>query len=168
MLLLLLCCLTVFGNRHIPRTGLSDTEVITSAKETVLSINPHAGTVPTTPDAGQALLDRMTAQINAMSAGPQKTAALAALANMRQHAQQNKKKFAEKAKRVFGAGGLVTTKDKYLNVPETTKETIPDMEAKFALLQNSTNMAAYKAEMHAAAMDKIQGVSKRNLVVKRK
>jgi len=165
MLLVLFClvAVSVFGNRHIARTGLSDEEILSAAKELVMSINPHAATPPQEVDHGQVVLDRMAAQIAAMSSGPQKTAALAALANMRQHAQQNKKKFTDKAKRVLGGGGLTTTKDKYLNVPESSEQ-IADMETKMATLQNSTLMASYKATAHAAAMEKI-GQNKRNLVV---
>jgi hypothetical protein len=55
-----------------------------------------------------------------------------------------------------------------LNPPSENKNVaeIADFDIKLVALQNSTVMEEYKASMHAAAMEKIEGARKRKRFVK--
>ena len=167
-LILLFVAFSCANIRHSTRTSKED--AIAAAKEYLAEQNALSPSSSATVNATQIMLDKFEAQVNAMPAGPQKTAAQTALNNLRQHASRNPEKIEKKARKIFGKrtqgeGGL-NVKGQMLNPSFGKDKTteITDQNIKLTALQNSTVMTEYKATMHAAAMEKIEGAKKRHQV----
>jgi hypothetical protein len=154
------------------QTRTSKDDIVAAAKAYLADKTFPAKSTASVTSATQTVINGFAAQVNAMSAGPQKTKALNALNNLQQHAQRNVESFEKKAKSVLERRSTAfeesETESRRAPFKGDRPTPIADLDIKIAGLQNSTVMDEYKAAMHVASMEQIGDASKKKRLPQKK
>jgi hypothetical protein len=171
-LFLLLTLFIVFSSANKHRSSKED--MIAAAKEYLEGKTFPSQSSSSNVNATQTVINGFEAQVNAMPAGPQKTAALNALNHLKDHAKRNVESFEKKARGVVGKRDSILKEESENDRigRQTFKGDKPapiaDLDIKIAAMYNNTVMEEYKAEKHAAVMEQMGGAKKRHFLPTKK